>query len=265
MDAKSFGAEFIERISDDVLESTAVNHPYLQAMRKGEFPDLKFALKDFAFQYGLYGTPFISYLSAVIENLSNVEHRQILQANLAEEEGNAHDADLPSELLESVVKQSHVQLYRRFQEALGVDSKYCDTATDSQPGAIWSQKFLKLCEIDEYVGVGAIGIGTELIVSKIYNQILEGLKAHSNLTIQQRVFFDLHSECDDEHSAQLLLIAKDLADSPKSSEKIEYGAIEAIKLRVEFWDNMFERAQSFSSNASSTNEKFSDIGYQTSL
>lgn len=239
------GTDFIERIKARVLDSTAVNHPYLQAFRYGDFPNVDLAFKDFAFQYGLYSTRFVSYLSALINNCSNEKHKQILQSNLAEEQGNIHDVELPPEVLESVIGQSHALLFRRFQYAMGVNANYQLKSAEFQAGRLWSQQFLKLCKTNEYVGVGAIGIGTELIVSNMYNQILEGLKAHSNLTMTQRVFFDLHSECDEEHADQMLLIAKDLAHSVEACEQIQHGVDMAIKLRTEFWDNMLEHAQNF--------------------
>ena len=237
---------FISQLSSTIFDSSAVKHPYLQALSAGEFPDIHFAFKDFAFQYGLYNTQFINYLSAVIANLSNEEHRRILESNLAEEEGQIQDINLPPDVLASITKQSHTNLYCRFQEALGVDQDYPESDSQNNPGLLWSQKFLQLCGMNEFVGVGAIGIGTELIVSNIYNQILTGLESHSNLTLKERVFFDLHSECDEEHASQLLSIAIDLANDKSSREKIEYGVNMAIHLRSMFWDQMFERAKNYS-------------------
>jgi len=259
------GAAFIEHISTQALNSAAVNHPYLQSLRNGDFPDIHLAYQDFAFQYGLYTTQFVRYLSAVIENLERPGHRQILQSNLAEEKGNAQDIDLPPEVLDSIGGQSHASLFRRFQEALGVDADYRGSATDADVGSRWSREFLQLCGINEFVGIGAIGIGTELIVSSIYDQILQGLEAHSHLTMAQRVFFDLHSECDDEHAAQMILIAEELARSSAAIEQIEYGVRRAISLRAGFWDQMLERAQSFSATDSPADEGLHDLRHQTGL
>jgi pyrroloquinoline quinone (PQQ) biosynthesis protein C len=260
-----FGADFIKRISDEALESAAVNHPYLQAMRQGTFPNVRLALQDFAVQYGIYSNQFICCLSAVIENLHTAEHKQILQSNLSEENGSSHDSELPPDVLESVAGQSHTRLFHHFQESLGINAAHRATAPDCQAGLQWSQQFLQLCKMNERVGIGAIGIGTELIVANIYNQILDGLKAHSDLTMTQRVFFELHSECDDEHAAQMILIAEDLAQDFKACEQIEYGVHMAVKFRTAFWDEMLERAQSFPASAATANERLSDVGYQTSL
>lgn len=259
MTRHNLGPAFIKRISSETLASAAANHPYLDAIKTGTFPNVDLAFKDFAFQYSLYSTNFTHYVSAVIQNLTSTEHKQILLANLAEEQGDTHDIELPPNVLASVTGQPHASLYRRFQEALGINDNFRDTTPKCQTGVLWSKQFLQLCEMNEHVGVGAIGIGTELIVSSIYKQILEGLKKHSDLTMTQRVFFDLHSQCDDEHAAQMLLISEDLAHDHTACEQIEYGVNMAINMRVLFWDKMLERANNFSAATSPTLEKLSAV------
>ena len=259
MNRLSLDASFIKRISTEALNSTAVNHPYLRALSDGNLPNIDLAFKDFAFHYGLYSSKFVHYLSAVINNLSNTEHQKILQSNLNEEHGDTHDVELPPDVLASVVGQPHSRLYYRFQEAIGVDAEYRANNSQSQTVLLWRQQFSQLCELNECVGIGAIGIGTELIVSSIYNQLLEGLKAHTDLTMTQRVFFDLHSECDQEHAAQMLLIAEDLAQSPSACEQIEYGVKMAINMRTMFWDKMLERAQNLPVPLSPVTERFSVV------
>ena len=260
MTGHNVGAAFIKRMSAEALDSDAVNHPYLRAMREGDFPDFDLALKDFAFQYSIYSTKFIRYVSVVIDNLSDTEHKQILLTNLAEEQGDTHDVDLPPDVLASVVGQPHALSYRRFQEALGVDADYRKNTPQCQTGLLWSKQFLQLCEMNGCSGVGAIGIGTELIVSSIYKQILEGLKMHSNLSMTQHVFFNLHCECDDEHAAQMILIAEDLACDRAACEQIEYGVKMAINMRIMFWDKMLERAQNYPASSRHVIEKISAIG-----
>ena len=261
MDRNSLGAAFIKRISDDALNSAAIHHPYLDAMRKADFPDVDLAFKDFAFQYGLYSSKFTHYVSAVIDSLDNPKHKQILQTNLSEEQGDTHGIELQPEVLASVSGQPHASLYRRFQEALGIDDDYQKSAAPCQTSLLWGEQLLQLCKMNECVGVGAIGIGTELIISNIYNQILDGLKAHSNLTVTQRVFFDLHSKCDDEHGAQMLLIAEDLAQDRSACDQIEYGTNMAINMRIMFWDKMLERAHNLPALSSPSIQKVPSVGY----
>ena len=75
MNRHRFGAALIKRISAQALDSDAVNHPYLRAMSERDFPDVDMAFKDFAFQYSLYSAKFTRYVSAVVENLGNIEHK----------------------------------------------------------------------------------------------------------------------------------------------------------------------------------------------
>jgi len=248
MSVHAFNTPVINRIKSEALASKAVNHPYLIALQQGPLPNFAIAIQDFAFQYGVYSKSFTRYLQAVINNLSSSKHREMLLENLTEEQGDTHDVELPADVLATVTGVPHAQLYRRFQEAVGIDDVYRKQTTESQTALLWRNQFLQLCATDECIGVGAIGIGTELIVSSIYNRILDGLKAHSSLTMTQRVFFDLHSHCDDEHAEQLLSIASDLAVDEAACERIEYGAKMALHMRTIFWDFMLRRAEAFPVN-----------------
>lgn len=239
--------DFIDALCEEACSSAAVHHPYLKAFQNGDFPDPQRAIRDFALEYGCYSAAFTRYLNAVIGNLDNERHRKILQHNLAEEHGNAHDVALPPAVLATVEGQPHAQLFRRFQQALNINDAYRRAHPPSAASLQWRDRFARLCESNACAGVGAIGIGTELIVSRIYQQILVGLQQHSKLTLTQRVFFDLHSECDDQHASDLLEIARSLATTPEAREQIAYGARAAIRMRVAFWDAMLERANETSS------------------
>ncbi len=252
---------FIDNVCAQAFDSAAVNHSYLRALNMGDFPNVDLALQDFAFQYGLYSGKFTEYVSAVIGNLSDAQHQRILRANLAEERGETDDVDLPPDVLASIAGRPHSLLYQRFQQALGVDARYVKTAQRCVASESWGRQFLDLCQANECVGVGAIGIGTELIVSRIYDQILGGLKRHSSLSISERVFFDLHAHCDEAHAAQLLTIAKELAVDSASCEQIEYGAKKAIELRAAFWDEMLVRAQNFPAPDASIAEKAAALAH----
>lgn len=258
MTIHSFDTSPIKRISAQALTSNAVNHPYLSAIQNGDFPNMELVIKDFAFEYAIYSSQFTRYLSAVIDHLRNPKHQQILLENLTEEQGDTHDVELPPDVLASIDGIPHSQLFQRFQTAVGIDEDYRNTHIQSQTSTLWRDQFLQLCQIDECVGIGAIGIGTEFIVSSIYQQILKGLEKHTELTMSDHVFFDLHSQCDDEHAAQMLSIAKDLSHDDTNAERIEYGAKMAINMRVAFWDVMLARAQKISTSNPLTAKQLSN-------
>lgn len=236
-------ASFIKRLKSEVLGSKAVKHPYLELMSKGGFPNYQLALQDFAWQYGAYSNEFSSCVSAVIDSLSDKQHQSILLENLEEENGGHHHSDLPAEIIRSIERKPHRQLYREFQSAIDIDETYRTNMPIIPTAKLWGQQFLQLCKGNQYLGVGALGLGTELIVSQIYKQILEGLNSYTNLTREQRVFFELHSQCDEDHAAQLMLVTEDLCVTDAACEQVEYGVRMAITMRVLFWDRMLQRAQ----------------------
>ena len=235
---------FIQSLRAEMLESAAIHHPYLNALCCGDFPDYPAALRDFAFQYGFYSAKFTTFVCAVIDQLEQRTHKQVLLANLAEEQGNVLDVELPPAVMATVDNEPHANLYKRFQRACGVQVDVANGQAPCEAVRFWVQKFQSLCSMNQLVGVGAIGFGTELIVSHIYSQILDGLKQHSDLSHVDRVFFDLHSQCDDHHADQLLLIASELAPDVDTQAQIARGARMAVDLRVAFWDVMLERAYS---------------------
>jgi pyrroloquinoline quinone (PQQ) biosynthesis protein C len=223
----------------------AVHHPYLKALAAGEFRNMSRILTDFASQYGHYSAWFPRYLTAVISKLENAGHRQQLLENLAEERGELHEEDLIA--IRSIgIKDEwvqgipHPELFRRFQKAM-------DVHPDSEPGievSVWRESFLSLIQSNSAVtAVAAIGPGTETVVKHIYHPIIEAIRNHTNLSLEDYVFFPLHTEVDDEHGQILLSIAAELAASgPEQALELRKGMLKALNLRAAFWDDMLERA-----------------------
>ncbi len=74
---------------------------------------------------------------------------------------------------------------------MGVDS----TPTPCVEVEIWRESFLSLLQNGSSLqAIGAIGLGTESVVKFIYKHIIEAIKKHTSLSLQQYVFFPLHTE-----------------------------------------------------------------------
>jgi pyrroloquinoline quinone (PQQ) biosynthesis protein C len=98
--------------------------------------------------------------------------------------------------------------------------------------------------------VGAIGLGTESIVKFVYRHLIEAIEKHTKLSLEQYVFFPLHTEVDDEHGLILLRIAEELAgESEDSALQLRKGMLKALNLRASYWDNMYERAKQIDARA----------------
>ena len=236
----------MELLVTEALNHRAVNHPYLKALANGEFENMEAVMKDFASQYGFYSAWFPRYLTAVISKLENPEFRNHLLDNLSEESGHLHEEDMVAvrELGiqdEWVQGVPHPQLFKRFQAAMKVD-------TNALPGIeveIWRDSFLSLIQGGSAVSaVGAIGLGTESIVKYIYKDIIKAIENYTDLSLEQYVFFPLHTEVDDEHGLILLDIAEKMASqSPEDERELRKGMLKALNLRAAYWDDMYERAK----------------------
>jgi len=245
-DKKQTDNKIMENLLKEAEGHRAVHHPYLKALSKGEFRNMPLILKDFAAQYGHYSAWFPRYLTGVISKLENAEHRRHLLDNLAEESGHLHEEDLEAirnlgikdEWVQGI---AHPQLFRRFQKAIGAEP-------DARPGievSIWRESFLSLIHGNSAVSaVGAIGLGTESIVKHIYKPIIESIQNNTSLSLEEYVFFPLHTEVDDEHGLILLNIAEELASQGEEQAwELRKGMLKALNLRAAFWDDMMLRAQ----------------------
>lgn len=247
--ASSEARRFIEHLEREVHEHRALEHPYLLALAGGYLPDPVGALRDYAHQYFAYSTNFQRYLTATISQLNEPEHRRLLLANLLEEAHGvspeeadvmrAHDIDL--EWVENV---PHPVLYRRYLDALGMDEAWLHEHPFSDEAVLWSQLFLQVCTaMGPAVAVGAMGIGTELIVRRVYTPILEAIQKFMDVSPRERVFFDLHQKIDDEHGRVLLRIAEDMARDAEQRSLLRTGTMMALNLRASFYDGMLWRAE----------------------
>lgn len=236
----------VEKLVQEAQNHKAVNHPYLFALENGSLNNPELAIKDFSLQYSGYTSWFPRYLTAAISKISSPSHRKHLLDNLSEENGNidAEEIELLKELgieEEWVQGISHPELFKRFQKALGTNENIeIDEATE-----IWREMFLNVVyNGSEAEVIGAIGIGTESIVKYIYKHVTLGIQAHTKLEKYDYVFFELHSEIDDEHGKIMIQIAEDMVEeNPESLTEIRKGMLKALGLRAMFWDMMLERAK----------------------
>lgn len=222
--------QFIRALSTEALAHPATGHEYLTRFSEGNFPDMDAAVKDYALQYYCYSAGFTSYLLAVINGLSEQRHKDVLLENLEEEQGQDEDNHIP-----------HTLLFERFRRAAGVSDK--DEQSPCTTAIVWRDLFLQKCQSRELgVGLGAIGIATEMIVSRVYEQLLNGIRDHTSISPDDYIFFDLHVECDDEHAEKLIEITAEIAETSNAREAIRFGVISSLNLRCAFWDVMLSRA-----------------------
>jgi len=230
--------DFVAALKREITQHPALSHPYLIALSDGSFPNQMFALKDYAFQYAIYSEWFVRYLEGVFATLTEPTHRELIEHNLEEEKGTP---DSPN-----VEDLPHVEIYRLFKEAVGADQGYCDSAQPSTTVLLWRDLFLQKCSSNiAGVGVAAIGLATECIISTIYPYILRAICEHTELGENASLFFRLHIECDDGHGEAFERITAEIAEDTETREAIRFGVFSSLNLRNAFWDSQYARALHF--------------------
>ena len=237
---------YVGDLATEALQHRAVKHPYLEALASGDLPDTHWALADFARQYPGYAKHFPRYLSTVISGLTNPRHRDELLQNLTEESGiyQEHElAELESSGIEAdwIVGRPHPQLFDRFRRAMGVEN--LENEVESDQVICWRETFLSLLANGSPAeAVGALGLGTEQIVSTIYLPFTRAISRVRELSPRDSVFFPLHTSIDDHHQITLQKIAAELVNDASTARELRRGMLKALNLRSAFWDWMYSRA-----------------------
>jgi len=236
----------VQELVEEATLHEATNHPYLLDLQNGNFPSPVEAIKDFAVQYEGYTAWFPKYLTTAMSKLDKHEHRMHFIENLSEEGGRLDYDEI--NLLKTIGIEEewvqgipHPRLFEQFQEALGVDSEQ----PLSDGVIIWREMFSSvISNASAAEAIGAVGLGTEAIVKHIYKYISNAIQNHTSLKQKDYVFFELHSEIDDEHGKIMIQIAEELStESPENYNELRKGMLKALNLRAMFWNNMRQRAQ----------------------
>lgn len=242
-------AKFVNALREEALSSRAVQHEYLDALVDGRLPDPATALADLAYQYLPYSSDFPRYLTAAIAQLNDRSHRDMLIANLLEEDGKvdegeaAHLRELGIDI-DRIQGAPHSGLFRRYLDALGMTDAWRQRCQPCMEAKVWSRLFLMVCSSGgEAQAVGAIGLGTEIIVSDVYRQIRKAIEGHLDIRRDDRVFFDLHINVDNAHGQTFMRIATELAQGDKHRGALRAGVLMALSLRAAFFDAMNARAR----------------------
>ncbi len=242
------GAEFIEELCEQARTHRAVNHPYLQRLIAGDVPDIRAALNDFVYQYSAYSMDFLRFLTGTIAQLEKGEHRKALLKNLVEETGkiDAENAAVLAQCgipLEWVDGIPHPELFARYMTAAGIDAEYRSKHKFADEALIWRDQFFSLCTKEGAArALGAIGLGTENIVKYIYRPFIKAIEKHLDISLRDRVFFDLHATLDDQHGDTLTEVAIEYAARPENCRPIREGMLMALSIRNAFFDALQERA-----------------------
>jgi pyrroloquinoline-quinone synthase len=194
---------------------------FLQRCRQGLMSRPE--LVRFVRQHHFYSRHFTRYLLALTSNLPDEADRLALMDNLFDEMGLGDHGGVP-----------HSQIYREMMRALRVE-------LGAEPILPSTQHLIdtmfECCRSPRpMVGFGALCLGAEAIVPRMYSSILRGFdgvgEPRANLS-----FFEIHIEADDEHAHTMRrIIDRELERDPQARTDLEYGASRAIAARIAFFE-----------------------------
>ena len=237
----------LEDLKSEASRHEAVDHPYLLALAAGSLDNPRLALQDFARAYAGYNAWFPRFLEALESRLPK-PLASALDANKAEETGRyseptlceLENAGLRREWVEGI---PHPELFCRFQRSLGVNPD--SPVAPGSPVARWREALLQILTTDHpAAALGAIGLGTEFVVARMYARVLEAVDRQGDVRPEARAFLVLHSFVDEGHAASLFELAGRFSLDEEGREALARGMRAALDLRASVWDEMHSAAKS---------------------
>ena len=181
-------------------------------------------------QYHLYTSSFTRFIAAVMASCESDLFRAQLAQNLWEEGGGCEP------------ERRHAQIFRNFlRDSLGIadvaEIRYAAHARH------FVREYLAQAQSDEpVVGAAFLAIGTEGIVSRMYEIMRHGL-IRAGIPETELEFFDIHIACDDEHAVTLENMMMSYAGQPGWFDSCAGAMRRALDLRMAFFDSLFEDLQ----------------------
>jgi mannose-6-phosphate isomerase-like protein (cupin superfamily)/pyrroloquinoline quinone (PQQ) biosynthesis protein C len=187
---------------------------------------------DFAYifgQYAYYSKNFTRYLAGVMFSCEDDYYRSALSENLWEEGGGAEP------------EKRHAELFRGFlTDSLGI----------AQPRDVPMEDFTRVfvnrylhcsSSMDHTYGCSFLALGTEGIVSKMYEIMVKGMH-QAGIPDSDLHFFHLHIGCDDEHAETLLqMLLASRSSRPDWLSAVLRGIDDALSTRRDFFNALYAK------------------------
>ncbi len=202
------------------------SHSFLVRCREGNVTLEE--LKVFLVQQGLYATNFTKYLCAAMANLPGNEEIRPLSQNLFDECGFSGT-------------KPHAVVYDEMLETFGLALK----GAAPLPGTVKliSAMFRHCRNENGAHGVGALGLGAEMLVPALYTDIVTGFE-HCGVDRDRLVFFTLHITVDETHGDALRdIMVSMLQRHPENLALMVAAGKDLVEARRDFFTSIEETAK----------------------
>ena len=199
----------------------------------------------YATEYSEYSSSFTKLLQACSKKFGDGPGAEVLNENLEEEMGDNKLGEAELEALgklgipsNSVEGVAHTRIFADFVEAIRrhVEDGEPYATSGSTPGQTFLNKIQSLIDdCPAHVGLAVLAYSAELLVEPMYENLLEGLTHHTNLTAVETCFFPLHISCDDGHFHKLASVVEAHAKTKAQRKEIYEAVMKALEARATFW------------------------------
>jgi pyrroloquinoline-quinone synthase len=175
----------IPLLNDKIDQKHLLKHPFYQAWSAGKLP--LDGLRHYSQQYFAHVRAFPAYLSAMHTRCQDLQNRQVIAANLADEEGGS---------------PTHPELWLDFAAGLGVAREsVLNAATGPRMNAL-VETYRSVARME--TGLAAAGLYCyEKQIPPVASAKISGLRAHYGITEDSTLrYFAVHEAADVEHAAQ---------------------------------------------------------------
>ena len=166
----------------EVASHSVFGHSWLVNLKEMSDSSFLNSFREFICVSKVYGQHFSSYVRNAVQAAATTELREALLENLAEEEG--HEG-----------QQSHIKLFKQMTAELSVDGS--ESPFGENPLRSVVQRLLreKLEGTEKFVALGALILGSEYAVPRLYGPILDRLRTFDDFALPASIhFFNLHVE-----------------------------------------------------------------------
>lgn len=218
---------FTEELNKVIADKSLLQHPFYQKWNEGQLT--KTELQEYAKQYYHFVKHFPRFVSCVHSNCDDVNVRQMLLQNLADEEGFKSDY------------KDHPSLWMDFAKSLGLTEGEVKNSTPLRETEDLVDGMYELSKSSQFeLGLSAL-YAYESQVPEISKTKIDGLKKFYGIDSEEALrYFTVHEEFDVYHSKdELDAIIKQCESTGTNGEAVT-TAKEAAQFQWNFLDGIYE-------------------------
>lgn len=214
------------KILHSVIENHPLwDHPFLLRCRHGKLSVAE--IRVLAVQMYNFCKEFNRILASILSHCSDEKAQLVILEKLFDEMGQGD------------VKQSHLELFRRFTRALDIDDETLAAQMVTPETRILINTYLQTPHKYGYLAaLSAICYASARIVSCLYSQLYKGIIGVTNLPKESLIFFELHIGVDSSHEARLAPTLESSILTLEKESKIKQVITELMDARLQFFNGI---------------------------